>query len=206
MPPQRKRLIVALSGASGSPYGRALLRELAGHDLEIHLIVSSTAVIVMHEEMGLTFSGGEFNLREYLGSEPTRATIVQHDDRDLAAAPSSGSFRTEGMVVCPCSMKTLATIAHGTGASLISRAADACLKERRRLVLVPRETPLNLIHLRNMVAVTEAGAIVLPAMPGFYKQPQTIDDLIRHLVLKIMDAMGVEHSIDLRWKDAEPEG
>ncbi len=203
MSPPPQRIIFGITGASGSPYGRALLRELASHPLEIHLVVSATAEIVMHEEMGLTFTGGKFNLEEFLGpltSEP-RARIIQHDDRDLAAAPASGSFRTQGMVICPCSMKSLANIAHGTGASLITRAADACLKERRRLVLVPRETPLNLIHLRNMVAVTEAGAIVLPAMPGFYKQPSSIEDLIRHLVLKIMDAIGVEHSIDLRWKD-----
>ena len=101
-------------------------------------------------------------------------------------------------------MKTLATIAHGTGGSLITRAADACLKERRRVVLVPRETPLSLIHLKNMVAVTEAGAIVLPAMPGFYKQPQTLDDIIDHLVLKILDSLGIAADNALRWKDTGP--
>lgn len=197
-----KRVVVAITGASGSAYGRALLQEMAAHELEIHLIVSSTAEIVMEEEIGLSFTGGRFNLQEYIGpTVPVRAQIVQHDDRDLTAPPASGSFRTEGMVICPCSMKTLAMVAHGTGASLIARAADACLKERRRLVLVPRETPLSLIHLRNMVTVTEAGAVVLPAMPGFYKRPSSIDELIRHLVLKIMDAMGLDHDINLRWKD-----
>ena len=106
-------------------------------------------------------------------------------------------------MVCPCSMRTLANIAHGTGGDLISRSADATLKERRRLVLVPRETPLSLVHLRNLIAVAEAGAMVLPAMPAFYHRPETIDDLLRHLALKILDGLGVEHNIGGRWKDID---
>lgn len=196
-----KRIILGITGASGSPYGRALLDALTQTDFEIHLVVSRSAVTVLREEIGLEFPDQQFDVEHYLGRQIDSGRIFQYDDRDLAAAPASGSFRSAGMIICPCSMKTLGTIAHGTGASLVSRAADAILKERRRLVLVPRETPLSLVHLRNMVSVTEAGAIVLPAMPGFYMQPQTIDDLIQHLVLKILDAANIEHSIPLRWKD-----
>lgn len=197
--------MVGISGASGAPYAQALLKELLRSDIEVHLIVSESAVTVMKEELGLVFSGGKFDVASYLGEDFSwdRSQIIQHHERDIASGPSSGSFRHDGMIICPCSMKTLGTIANGIGANLISRAADACLKERRRLVLVPRETPLNLVHLRNMTAVTEAGAVVLPAMPGFYKEPKTIDDLINHLVLKMLDVLQVEHSINLRWKDTE---
>ncbi len=198
------RLIVAITGASGSPYARALLQELTSHEhLELHLIVSPSALIVMKEELGITFPGGRFDPEVYLGRPVEPARLILHNDADVAAAPASGSFRHRGMVVCPCSMKTLGTIAAGTGSNLVARAADACLKERRRLVLVPRETPLNLIHLRNMTSVAEAGAMVLPAMPGFYHRPKTIDDLLRHLVLKICDALDVETQTGFRWKDGD---
>jgi 4-hydroxy-3-polyprenylbenzoate decarboxylase len=198
------RLVMGITGASGAPYSRMLLDELTRIEgLELHLIVSASALIVMKEELGITFPGGRFDLEHYLGRPVEDGRVVQHSDTDLAAAPASGSFRHRGMVICPCSMKTLGTLAHGVGSNLVARAADACLKERRRLVVVPRETPLNLIHLRNMTALTEAGAVILPAMPGFYHKPQSIDDLIRHLVLKILDSLGVEHSIGMRWKDGE---
>lgn len=200
------RLVVAITGASGAPYARMLLDELTRvEELELHLIVSPSALIVMKEELGITFPGGRFDPERYLGRAIESGRIVQHSDSDVAAAPASGSFRHRGMVICPCSMKTLGTIASGTGSNLVSRAADACLKERRRLVLVPRETPLNLIHLRNMTAVTEAGAVVLPAMPGFYHRPETIDDLLRHLVLKICDVLDVDTTIPFRWKDADAD-
>ena len=197
------RIIVGITGASGSVYARTLLDELTRLDVEVHLIVSPTSLIVMREEMGVTFSKGAFNLAEFLGRDVPAGSVTLHHDADLAAPPASGTFRAHGMVVCPCSMKTLGALASGTGASLVARAADACLKERRRLVLVPRETPLNLIHLRNMVTLTEAGAVVLPAMPGFYHRPATIDELLRHLVLKVLDSLGLEHDIRLRWKDPE---
>jgi 4-hydroxy-3-polyprenylbenzoate decarboxylase len=199
-----RRLLVGITGASGTAYAQMLLRELLKLDLELHLIVSSSALLVMKEELGMSFAGGRLNVAEYVGVDVPEGRVIQYSATDLAAAPASGSFRHLGMVICPCSMRTLATVAHGTGESLVTRAADACLKERRRLVLVPRETPLNLIHLKNMVSVTEAGAVVLPAMPGFYKQPKTIDDLLQHVVLKIMDSLGLEHSINLRWKDTSP--
>jgi 4-hydroxy-3-polyprenylbenzoate decarboxylase len=200
----RPRILFGITGASGSAYARVLLQELLRLDIEIHLIVSSAAMLVMKEELGISFSSARFSPKEFLDQPIPAGRIVQYNDSDLAAPPASGSFRISGMVICPCSMKTLASIAHGTGSSLITRAADACLKERRRLVLVPRETPLSLVHLRNMVAVTEAGAVVLPAMPGFYSQPKSIADLLRHVALKILDSLGLEHGINLRWKDTGP--
>lgn len=195
------RIVFGITGASGIIYGQSLLAELARLDVEIQLIVSPTSLIVMKEELGISFPDGKFDPEIFIGAKIERQRIVMHNDADLAAPPASGSFRTRGMVICPCSMKTLGLIATGTSASLIGRAADASLKERRRLVVVPRETPLNLIHLRNMTALTEAGAVVLPAMPGFYHRPATIADLTRHLSLKIFDALGIEHSITMRWKD-----
>lgn len=197
----KDRIVMAITGASGAPYARVLLETLLSAGLQVHLIVSQSAVVVMREEMGITFPGDKFDPVHYLGRPVTSDEIVLYDERDLAAGPSSGSFRHRGMVICPCSMKTMACIATGTGVSLVTRAADACLKERRRLVIVPRETPLNLVHLRNMVTATEAGAVVLPAMPGFYARPESIDDLLHHLVLKITDSLGLEIDSRLRWKD-----
>lgn len=193
---------MAITGASGAPYARALLQALLRSNLQVHLLVSQSAITVMREEINLVFPGNRFDPASYLDTDVPPDSVIMYDERDLAAGPSSGSFRHRGMIVCPCSMKTLATIATGTGGTLISRAADACLKERRRLVLVPRETPLNLVHLKNMISVTEAGAIVLPAMPGFYKQPQNLDDLIQHLVMKMLDALELENDSPLRWKDS----
>jgi 4-hydroxy-3-polyprenylbenzoate decarboxylase len=225
------RIIFGISGSSGAPYGPVLLRYLlAIPHLEIHTVVTNSATIVMGEELGLVFPQGKFDPLRYLShplpghTEALPATgypglpdlpakdeillrLIFHRDQDVAAPPASGSFRNRGMIICPCSMRTLATIATGTGASLLTRAADATLKERRPLVLVPRETPLNLIHLRNMVTVTEAGATVLPAMPGFYHQPQSILDLLRFLVMKILDAARLDHPAvqSMRWKDRSPE-
>ena len=200
--PRAPRLLVGVTGASGTIIARALLRELLRLDVDLHLIVSASAHLVMREETGIEFPNGRFDLETFLGQAPPPGRgVTQHSDTDLAAAPASGTFRAHAMIICPCSMKTIGALASGTGANLVARAADACMKERRRLVVVPRETPLNLVHLRNMVTLTEAGAVVLPAMPGYYHQPKTIDDLLRHLVLKILDAAHVEHDIAMRWKD-----
>ena len=204
--PRPGRILVGITGASGTVYARALLGELLRLGADLHLIVSSSAHLVMREELGITFTRGGFDLGEFLGMEVPAGRVTMHADSDLAAGPASGTFRAHAMIICPCSMKTLGMLASGTGSSLIARAADACLKERRRLVVVPRETPLNLIHLRNMVTLTEAGGVVLPAMPGFYHRPATIDDLLRHLVLKILDAAGIDHDIALRWKEPPAEG
>ena len=176
-----KRLIIGITGATGSIYGVALLKALkALPGWESHLVLSDAGVLnVWHE------------LRMKRKDVEALATSAYHP-KDIAATIASGSFRTEGMVIAPCSMKTLAAVAHAHADDLVSRAADVVLKERRRLVLVPRETPLNLAHLRNMVSVTEMGAIVMPPMPAFYALPKTIDDLVEHTVGRILDLFGVD--------------
>ncbi|WP_433667691.1 UbiX family flavin prenyltransferase [Nocardia sp. CA-136227] len=183
-----RRLIVGVSGSSAPQLGYALLRALHGReDVETHLVLTRGAELSIKLEMGM--SPGEFE---------ALADVV-HDPANLGASISSGSFRTCGMVVMPCSMKTLGTIAAGTSADLVGRAADVCLKERRRLVLVTRETPLNLIHIRNMETVTLAGATVLPPVPAFYHKPRTIEDLLNQTVGKVLDQFEIEHSLFERW-------
>lgn len=177
----KKRLIVALTGASGAIYGVRILqflRELP--DWESHLVVSKAGWLNLKHELGLK--------KEAL----TALADVHHHVDDIAAPIASGTFRCEGMVIAPCSMKTLAAIAHGFGDNLISRAADVVLKERRRLVLVPRETPLNLAHLRNMVAVTEMGGIIFPPLPAFYSGKNSLPELIDESVGRILQFVGIE--------------
>jgi polyprenyl P-hydroxybenzoate/phenylacrylic acid decarboxylase-like protein len=182
------RLVVGISGSSAPHYGIALLRALRDlADVETHLVISSGAHRTIELETDLKVVDVE------------ELADVVHDPGDLAASISSGSFLTLGMVVVPCSMHMLASIAHGLSDNLLARAADVTLKERRPLVLVPRETPLSLIHVRNMVAVTEAGATVLPPVPGFYQRPETIDDLLKHTTGKVLDQFGIEHELFRRW-------
>ena len=185
----RPRFVVGLSGASGAVIGvrlLAALRRLGTH--ETHLIVSASGAITVAQELGLT-----------RGDLEGLANVV-HNVRDIGASVASGSFVTAGMVIAPCSMKTLAAVANGFADNLLTRAADVMLKERRRLVLVARETPLNLAHLRNMTLATEMGAIVMPPVPAFYAHPQTIDDVVDHTVGRILDLFGIEHTeIARRW-------
>jgi len=189
-----RRLVVGISGSSAPHYGIALLRALRDlADVETHLVVSSGAHRTIELETDLKVVDVE-----------SLADVV-HDPGDLAASISSGSFLTMGMVVVPCSMHTLAAIAHGISDNLLARAADVTLKERRLLVLVPRETPLSLIHLRNMVAVTEAGATILPPVPGFYQRPESIDDLLKHTTGKVLDQFGIEHELFRRWSSPPEE-
>lgn len=184
----RQRLIVGVSGASGPQLAHTLLRELHAHEeIETHLVMTRSAKLCVKLEMGT--SAKEFE---------ELADVVHHDG-DLGAGISSGSFTTLGMVVVPCSMKTLAAVANGYTDNLVSRAADVCLKERRRLVLVARETPLSLVHIRNMETVTLAGATVLPPVPAFYHQPATIDDLLAQTAGRVLDQFGVEHKLYERW-------
>lgn len=194
-PGHRHKLIVGVTGSSAPQLGFELLQALQGiADVETHLVVSQGARLSIEAEMAVDV--GQFE----------RLADVVHDPRDLGASISSGSFRTIGMVVMPCSMRTLAAIATGNSADLVSRAADVCLKERRRLVLVPRETPLNLIHLRNMETVTMAGGTILPPMPAFYHRPHTIEDLLRHTVGKVLDQFDIEHDLFRRWQSSRPTG
>jgi len=183
-----KRLVVGISGSSGPHFGVALLRtlrEIGG--LETHLVVSEAARITIRIEAGLD------------PADVLALADVVHEPGDLAASIASGSFRTEGMAIVPCSMRTLAAVALGYADNLLTRAAEVTLKERRRLVLVPRETPLSLAHLRNMLAATEAGAVILPPVPAFYHQPETIEDLIAHTVGKVLDQFDIQHDLFRRW-------
>lgn len=184
-----RRLVVGMSGSSAPQLGIALLRAARDldADIETHLVISAGA------ERSLTLEAG-CDRREV-----EKLADVVYDTGNTGAAIASGSFLTLGMVVIPCSMRTLAAVATGNTTDLLTRAADVCLKERRRLVLVARETPLNLIHLRNMVSATEAGAIILPPVPAFYHRPRSLDDLLDHTVGKVFDLLGVPHQLFERW-------
>jgi 4-hydroxy-3-polyprenylbenzoate decarboxylase len=200
-------LVVALTGASGAPYGVRLLEVLLRAGRSVHLSVSPAAVEVMERELGRTVNLERFVLRDLLGERtPTVPSdrLHYHHYRNFQAGIASGSFLTSGMVICPCSMGTVAAIAHGLSQNLIHRSADVHLKEKRKLILVPRETPLHLIQLRNLTACAEAGAVILPAMPAFYTRPQTLDDAVDFIVGRICDQLGVEHQLLPRW-GGEPQ-
>jgi flavin prenyltransferase len=190
-------IVVAITGASGAPYAVELLRTLNRAGRVVHLSISPSGAQVLREEIGLAVSLERFDAAVFGGLDPSR--VVYHHHQDVSAGIASGSFLTAGMVVAPCSMSTLGSIAHGVSGNLITRAADVHLKERRKLILVPRETPLSLIHLENMAAVTRAGAVVLPAMPGWYHRPQGLDDLVRFVVARICDQLGVANDLIGRW-------
>lgn len=181
------RIIVGISGASGMIYGIRLLEILRKISIETHLIVSKSAQLTRACETDLSLA------------ELKTLADVYHPWNDIGASIASGSFQTLGMIVAPCSMKTLAEIAHGISANLIGRAADVTLKERRKLVLMPRESPLHLGHLQNMVSVTQQGAIICPAMPAFYNKPKTIDDLINYSLGRILNLFGIDTGIE-RWE------
>ncbi|MEO8201880.1 MAG: flavin prenyltransferase UbiX [Gemmatimonadota bacterium] len=187
-------IVLAITGASGAPYGVRLLEVLAGNRIPVWLVISSHGWRLLEEECGI---GDEAALRGATGGD--WSSIRFFPDADRGALPASGSRRTAGMVVCPCSMGTVSAIAHGSSRSLVERAADVTLKERRKLIVVPRETPLSLVHLRNLTALAEAGAIVLPAAPGFYHRPKAVADLVDFLVQRILDQLGLEIEIAQRW-------
>ena len=188
-------IILAITGASGAPYAVRLLEVLAKGKIPVWLLISTHGWRLLAEESGIDDEAG---LKSATGGD--WSSVRTFDDKDRGAKPASGSVRTAGMVVCPCSMGTLAAIAHGTSRSLIERAADVVLKERRKLLLVPREMPLSLVHLRNMALVAEAGAIVLPAAPGFYHKPRQVSDLVDFVVQRILDQLDLEISITKRWE------
>lgn len=188
-------IVVAITGASGAPYAVRLLQSLLGARQPVQLIVSSHGLRLLETELGI---GSLDALRTAVGGDWDRFVTV-FDDSDRGAAPASGSALSAGMVICPCSMGTLSAIAQGSSRSLVERAADVALKERRPLILVPRETPLSAIHLENMLRVTRAGAVVMPAAPGFYHRPTTIDDLVNFVVARVLDHLGVEQDLMARW-------
>lgn len=187
-------LILAITGASGAPYAVRLLDALAKHRVPTWLLISTHGWRLLNEECGIK---DEAALRKATGEWDC---VRLFNDADRGAQPASGSVQTLGMVVCPCSMGTMAAIAQGTSRSLIERAADVTLKERRKLVLVPRETPLSLVHLRNMTLAAEAGAVVLPAAPGFYQRPKQISELVDFIVQRIVDHFGLEIKLVPSWQ------
>jgi 4-hydroxy-3-polyprenylbenzoate decarboxylase len=199
-------LVLALTGASGMPYGVRLLEVLLRRGRTVHLTMSPAAVEVARRELERTVRLDHFDLADLLGGAATDwpGRVEYHHYQNFQAGIASGSFLTGGMVVCPCSMGTVAAIAHGLSQNLIHRAADVHLKERRKLVLVPRETPLNVIQLRNLAACAEAGAVVLPAMPAFYTRPRTLQDQVDFIVGRVCDQLGVEHDLLRRWGAEEP--
>jgi 4-hydroxy-3-polyprenylbenzoate decarboxylase len=183
-----RRIIVAITGATGAVYGVRLLQRLgATPGVETHLVISDAASLTLHQEVGLQKRDVE------------ALAHVVHKNREIGASVASGSFHTDGMVIAPCSMKTLAAVAHGLSDNLIARAADVVLKERRRLILMVRETPFNLAHLRNMTAVTEMGGIVFPPVPGFYQRPATIDEMVDHTIARVLDLLGIAHALAPEW-------
>lgn len=188
-------LVLAITGASGAPYAVRLLEVLANHHTPTWLLISTHGWRLLAEECGIKDEAG---LRKATGGD--WGCVRLFNDADRGAEPASGSVKTLGMVVCPCSMGTMAAIAHGTSRSLIERAADVTLKEKRKLVLVPRETPLSLVHLRNMTAAAEAGAVVLPAAPGFYHTPKQISELVDFIVQRIVDQVGLDIRITEPWQ------
>ena len=202
-----RQIIVGVTGASGALYAGRLLRALLTGGHTVHLVLSKYGRYLLREELG--FGQEKESVREFLvrlyGEEVENGKLCECGIGDLACTIASGSAPVDGMVVLPCSMKTLAGIAHGLASNLIERAADVTLKERRSLILVPRETPLNLIQLRNMTAAAEAGAVIVPAMPAFYQQPETFDDLGDFIAGRVCDLLGIDHELFPRWsggKDA----
>ncbi len=185
---EKKRIILAVTGASGTVYATSLVKALAHRDdVELHVIISAAAQKVLTMETDLSLDA------------LTDGSHSIHDPNNIAAPPASGSWQHHGMIICPCSMATLSAVASGFGHNLIHRTADVALKERNKLILVTRETPLSSIHLQNMLTADRAGAIILPASPGFYHRPETIEDLSDHLAGKVLDQLDIPHTLYKRW-------
>ena len=189
-----KRLVIAMTGASGAVYGVRLLEQLRkSGGVETHLMISDAAALNLHHELDIKRKDVEALADEV------------HSVRDIGACVASGSFQTDGMVIAPCSMKTLASVAHGMCDNLITRAADVMLKERRRLILMVRETPFNLAHLRNMTAVTEMGGIIFPPLPALYQRPQTVSEMVDHTVGRVLDLLSIEQTLAPEWTGLKAE-
>jgi flavin prenyltransferase len=185
-----KRLVIAIAGASGSIYARSLLRHVLPHYDTVYVIVSDNARDIMREELGTA------DLRELVGTDEK---LVELNNHDLGAPPSSGSHQYDGMVIVPCSMGVIGRVAAGVSQDLITRVADVCLKERRKLILVPRETPFSAIHLENMLKLSHAGTVILPACPPFYNKPQSIDELVDGITARIMSLLGIDQDLVKEW-------
>lgn len=192
-----RRLVVGVTGASGAIYAQRFLRQCASRYDEIHLIISEQAIQVAATELGVAPRKTEFSTKAWLGEE--FANIHLCDDRNYFTPPASGSYRHDGMVIVPCSMGTAGRIANGISDDLLTRAADVCLKEKRPLIVVPREMPWNLIQLRNLTQLAEAGATIMPASPAWYTKPATLEDLADTVVARILQALGQEQTLMAEW-------
>lgn len=203
------RFFLGITGASGQAYAQALLRALAGAGHDVDVSVTEAGAKVLRHELGVEAGErGELlaeSLPQWIGVEAARR-VRAFPSNAIEAPPSSGTSLGGGVILCPCSMGTLARISIGFSSNLVERAADVALKEGRRLVLVPRETPLSVVHLENLLRLARLGAIVLPAMPGFYHRPRTLDDLVHHVVGKILDRLDVDNQVGARWKGMSPAG
>lgn len=194
---QKQRWIVGITGASGIRYAQKLLEVLPKLVDEVHVVFSEAALRVLKDEEGITIRSGAISAKEVCGQDYTN--IFFYNPRDIGAKIASGTMIAQGMVIIPCSMGTLGAIAHGISNHLVHRAADVTLKEGRKLIVVPREAPLSTIHLKNMLILSELGARIVPAMPGFYNSPKSIDDLISHFIMKVLDSMGIHTDLAKRW-------
>lgn len=194
--------VVAISGASGAIYGVRLLEYLLKEKHKVYLTLSHEARLIIREELGLEWGAHFEETDEILKKKYAGDDLVYCNEKDMMAPIASGSVPTQGMIIAPCSMKTLAAIAHGFSSNLIERAADVTLKERRPLLLIPRETPLNQVHLRNMLMLSEMGATLIPAMPAFYNHPRSIDDMVNFIVGRALDGLKIENRIYQRWKES----
>lgn len=208
----QRPIVLGVTGASGAVYAARLLEVLVASGRDVHLTISPSAVLVARQELGVDLDLGAFDadllLSKSIGDRPGKRTgaITYHRHDDYMAPIASGSFLTDGMVICPCSGGALSAVAHGASRNLIHRAADVHLKEGRRLILVPRETPLSIVHLENMKRACEVGAVVLPASPGWYHGVRSVADLVDFLVARILDQLGVPHSLMRRWGESSSPG
>ncbi|GAB6095811.1 UbiX family flavin prenyltransferase [Desulfatiferula olefinivorans] len=199
-----KTIVTAICGASGAIYGLSLLRALLALDTRVFLIVSSAGAAVLKHECGIDVDRIDAALRLQGFERHERASLSVLDENDFFTPPASGSFRHDGMVIAPCTMGTLGALAAGLSGNLIQRAADVCLKEKRPLILLPRETPLSVIHLDNMLTLSRAGAVILPPCPSFYTAPQTIDELVDTVTARILDHLGLPQALVTPWMSEGP--
>jgi 4-hydroxy-3-polyprenylbenzoate decarboxylase len=198
---ERKIWVVGVTGASGVRYACRLLSVLPSLVDEVHVVFSEAALRVLHDEEGVALNTASLSLEKLCATSADNVTF--YNCRDIGARIASGSMRTSGMVIIPCSMSTLGALAHGIPTHLVHRAADVTMKEGRPLLIVPRETPLSPIHLENMLTLARYGVKIIPAMPGFYTKPESVDDLVDQFVMKVLDSMGLDHRIGKRWKESD---
>lgn len=199
----RKRWVVGITGASGALYGIQLIRSLIEAEQDVHLVITEAGWRVLKEELGWETTKRQQAIEAAFPGLIESGRLRLHPNADIGASIASGSFRVEGMIIMPCSMGTLASIAHGISDDLMTRAADVMLKEGRKLIIVPRETPLHAIHLENMLTLAKLGVKIIPAMPAFYYGPQTIHDMVKFLVGKVLDQLPLDHDLYRRWGDEQ---